>query len=40
MLRDGKQMAYTSDGKTIAFTAFKEGDTDLWLMENFLPATE
>ncbi len=70
MLRDGKHMAYTSDGKiwmipltggepvqietglsdwyhsqidqspdgkTIAFTAFTGGDSDLWLMENFLP---
>ncbi|MCK5009511.1 MAG: PD40 domain-containing protein, partial [Deltaproteobacteria bacterium] len=28
------------DGKTIAFTAFTGGDSDLWLMENFLPVTE
>ena len=73
MLKDGKHMAYTADGKiwmvpltggepiqietglsdwyhsqidqspdgkTIVFTAFTGGDSDLWLMENFLPKTE
>ena len=73
MLKDGKHMAYTADGKiwmgslqggepvqietgltdwyhsqidqspdgkTIAFTAFTGGDSDLWLMENFLPKEE
>lgn len=31
------QIAQSPDGKTLAFTAFKGGDSDLWLMEDFLP---
>jgi Tol biopolymer transport system component len=31
------QIAISPDGKILAFTAFKGGDFDLWLMENFLP---
>jgi Tol biopolymer transport system component len=34
------QIAQSPDGKTIAFTAFTGGDSDLWLMENFLPVFE
>ncbi len=34
------QIDQSPDGKTIAFTAFTGGDSDLWLMENFLPLTE
>ena len=31
------QIAQSPDGKTLAFTAFTGGDSDLWLMEDFLP---
>jgi Tol biopolymer transport system component len=34
------QIDQSPDGKTIAFTAFTGGDSDLWLMENFLPVAE
>ena len=34
------QIDQSPDGKTIAFTAFTGGDSDLWLMENFLPLAE
>jgi len=34
------QIDQSPDGKTIAFTAFTRWDSDLWLMENFLPATK
>ena len=30
------QIAQSPDGTKLAFTAFKGGDSDLWLMENFL----
>jgi Tol biopolymer transport system component len=31
------KIGWSPDGKKIAFTAFAGGDTELWLMENFLP---
>jgi Tol biopolymer transport system component len=31
------QFALSPDGKTIAFNAPSGGDTELWLMEDFLP---
>jgi Tol biopolymer transport system component len=31
------QIAISPNGEILAFTAFKGGDFDLWLMENFLP---
>jgi Tol biopolymer transport system component len=31
------QIAISPDGETLAFTAFKGGDFDLWIMGNFLP---
>ncbi|HCC70798.1 MAG TPA: hypothetical protein DEQ09_06575, partial [Bacteroidales bacterium] len=31
------KIGWSPDGKKIAFTAFSGGDTELWLMENFLP---
>jgi Tol biopolymer transport system component len=34
------QIALSPDGKTIAFTAFTGGDSDLWLMEDFLLDSE
>lgn len=34
------QIAQSPDGKTIAFTAFTGGDSDLWLMEDFLLDSE
>ncbi|MCK4989019.1 MAG: PD40 domain-containing protein, partial [Bacteroidales bacterium] len=34
------QIDQSPDGKTIAFIAFTGGGSDLWLMDNFLPATE
>ena len=33
-------IGWSPDGKKIAFTAFAGGDTELWVMENFLPKTE
>ena len=34
------QIAQSPDGKKLAFTAFTGGDSDLWLMEDFLSDTE
>jgi Tol biopolymer transport system component len=34
------QIAQSPDGKKLAFTAFTGGDSDLWLMEDFLKETE
>ena len=34
------QIAQSPDGTKLAFTAFTGGDSDLWLMEDFLPSTE
>jgi hypothetical protein len=36
------QIAQSPDGEKLAFTAFnvRVGDSDLWLMENFLSGTE
>ena len=36
------QIAQSPDGEKLAFTAFnvRAGDSDLWLMEDFLPETE
>jgi WD40 repeat protein len=31
------QMAWSHDGKTIAFSALQGGEPELWLMEDFLP---
>jgi Tol biopolymer transport system component len=33
------QMTWSPDGKTIAFSASQGGDSELWLMEDFLPLT-
>jgi Tol biopolymer transport system component len=34
------QMAWSPDGKTIAFSALQGGDPELWLMEDFLPSRQ
>jgi len=32
-----REMAWSPDGKTIAFSGMQDAETELWLMENFLP---
>jgi hypothetical protein len=34
------RVSWSPDGEKIAFTAVKHGDTELWLMEHFLPLIE
>jgi Tol biopolymer transport system component len=37
MSAEASKIGWSPDGKKIAFTHWKGGDHELWLMENFLP---